>query len=89
MLFMDIITWDPKDNEEMNKRYKNWEYPEGIKVVNEWIDIANCRTIIVYDVENTEAYAASMFPWRDICYFDSFPVMDIKEAIKFEEEHME
>lgn len=35
MLFMDIVTWDRKDNDKVHERYENWEYPEGIKVVGE------------------------------------------------------
>ncbi|MCM1988002.1 DUF3303 domain-containing protein [Methanococcoides seepicolus] len=89
MLFVDITTWDPKDNEEVHKRFENWEDPEGIKMIGQWLDIASCRIVQVYDVENTEAYAASLFPWRDICYIDSFPVMDPEEAIKFADKHPE
>ena len=83
MLFMDIITWEPKDNAEMTKRYEKWEWPEGIKVIAEWIDLSSCRFVGVYDAENAEAYAAATFPWRDICWIDSFPVMEASEMMKF------
>ncbi|MCK5343165.1 MAG: DUF3303 family protein [Candidatus Heimdallarchaeota archaeon] len=83
ILFVDIITWDPKDVKEVVKRFEKWEYPEGIKVVGEWSDLSSCRHIVVYDVENSETYAEAMFPWRDICWFDSFPVMEPRESMKF------
>ncbi|WP_445474052.1 DUF3303 domain-containing protein [Methanococcoides methylutens] len=81
MLFMDIITWDPKDNAEVGNRFLNWKYPEGIKVISEWQDLSSCRSIIVYDAENSEAYAYATIPWMDICRFDSFPVMDPAQSI--------
>ncbi|WP_135611615.1 DUF3303 domain-containing protein [Methanococcoides sp. AM1] len=89
MLFIDIVTWDPKDSKEVEERYSTWEFPEGIKVIGEWIDLSSCRTVLIYDAENAEAYAAATFPWRDIFYFDSFPVMEASEVMKFMTEHMD
>ncbi|WP_135606185.1 DUF3303 domain-containing protein [Methanococcoides sp. NM1] len=88
MLFMDIVSWEPKDNNEVAERFSNWESPEGIKVIGEWEDLSTCRHIVVYDAENAEAYAAAMFPWRDICYFDSFPIMESSKVMKFMSEQM-
>lgn len=85
---MDIVTWDPKDSDKVEERYENWEYPEGIKVVSEWLDLTSCRYFVVYDAENTEAYAASILPWRDICLHESFPVMEARELMKFTAERM-
>ncbi|WP_233085482.1 DUF3303 domain-containing protein [Methanococcoides orientis] len=85
---MDIITWEPKDDKEIGSRFLNWKYPEGIKIIGEWADLSTCRHIVVYDAENAETYAAAMFPWRDICYFDSFPVMESSDVMKFMSEHM-
>ena len=88
MLFMDIITFEPKDKDEVLERFKDWEYPEGITVIGEWDDLSSCRHILLYDAENSEAYAAAMFPWLDICRFDSFPVMESSDVAKFMAEHM-
>ncbi|WMW23060.1 DUF3303 family protein [Methanolobus mangrovi] len=82
MLFMDIVTWEPKDTDEVLSRFEKWEYPQGIEVISEWDDLSSCRHIVVYDAKNSEAYLAATFPWRDICYFDSFPVMESNACIK-------
>ncbi|WP_407356302.1 DUF3303 domain-containing protein [Methanolobus sp. WCC5] len=87
MLFMDIITWEPKDTAEVLNRFKSWKYPEGLKVISEWEDLSTCRHIVVYDAQNAEVYASSSFPWRDICYFDSFPVMESNACMKFMAEY--
>lgn len=88
MLFMCIVTWDPKDDDEVSKRYAKWEWPEGIRLISEWSDLSGCRYVAVTDAESTEAYAAANLPWRDICWIDSFPVMETKELMKFVSEHM-
>jgi hypothetical protein len=88
MLFVDIITWEPKDNDEVLKRFMKWEYPEGIKVVGEWSDLSSCRHIVVYDAKSADAYMACTYPWIGICRFDSFPAMAPDDIMKFMEKHM-
>lgn len=88
MLFMDIVTWDAKDKEEVLGRFEKWEAPEGINIIGEWDDLSSCRHIVLYDAEDSESYAAATFPWLDICRFDSFPVMESSETMKLIAEHM-
>lgn len=83
MLFIDIITWEPKDSDEVLIRFLKWNYPEGIKVIGEWSDLSSCRHVVVYDVDNADDYAAGIFPWRHICKFDSFPVMKPIDLMRF------
>lgn len=85
MRFMDIMTWDPKDNEEMEKRYLSWKYPRGYNVISEWSDVSSCRVFIIYDLENEEAYARATFPWRDISKLETIPIMETKKAIELGE----
>ncbi len=79
---MDIMTWEPKDNEEINERYMSWKYPEGYNMIAEWADLSSCRVFIVYELDNEEAYAKATFPWRDISKVETIPVMDTTEAVK-------
>lgn len=81
MLFMDIVTWEPKDNQEVHERYMTWEYPKGYNVMSEWFDLSSCRVFIVYELENGEAYARSAFPFRDITKLETIPIMSPQEAI--------
>nr|WP_321496955.1 DUF3303 family protein [uncultured Methanolobus sp.] len=85
MRFMDIMTWDPKDNEEIEKRYLSWEYPKGYNVIAEWSDVSSCRVFIVYDLDNEEAYARATFPWRDISKLETIPIMETKKAVELGE----
>ncbi|MBN2488260.1 MAG: hypothetical protein JXA98_04460 [Methanosarcinaceae archaeon] len=83
MMFIDIITWEQKDNDEVLLRFVKWEYPEGINVIGEWADLSSCRYVVVYDAENADAYAAGTLPWRYICKFDSFPVREPIDVMRF------
>lgn len=50
MLFMDIWTWEPERRNEMEKRWAEWKYPEGIKVIGEWFDLTGNRFFLLYVV---------------------------------------
>lgn len=62
MLLMDIITWEPKDSEKVAEFYVNYEYPKGIKVIDEWTDLTGYRMFLIYETEDEKAYAAAAIP---------------------------
>jgi hypothetical protein len=72
---MDIITWDPKDSEKVEKLYMNYKYPEGIKVIDEWFDLTGYRFFVIYEIDDEKTYASSVFPFMGICRFETIPVM--------------
>jgi hypothetical protein len=82
---MDIVTWDPRDNQEVHERYEAWEYPKGYNVISEWFDLSACRVFIIYDLDNEEAYARSAFPFRDITKLETIPIMSPEKAIEIAE----
>jgi len=82
MLFMDIMTWDKKDDMELGKRYAEWKYPEGYNIIAEWSDLSSCRVFVVYELENSEAYMAATFPWRDIINCETIPVMETQKSME-------
>ncbi|WP_406660323.1 DUF3303 family protein [Methanolobus sp. ZRKC3] len=82
MLFMDIMTWDKKDDMEIGKRYESWEYPKGYNEIASWSDLSSCRVFVVYELENAEAYANATFPWRDVIDCETIPVMNTEKAIE-------
>lgn len=88
MIFMDIITWDPKDNEKVIKNYVEWEWPEGVKVINEWTDLSACRYVAVVDVEDSKSFAAAAVPWKGLCQIETFPVMETGKFMQMMSEYM-
>ncbi|ETA68468.1 MAG: hypothetical protein PWQ51_633 [Methanolobus sp.] len=82
MLFFDISTWDPQDNEKVIEHFKNLRPPAGITIINQWVDLNGGRYFILYEAENNEAYAEFNIPWSDVCLIDSVPVMESTDFIK-------
>ena len=58
MLFMDVSTWDPSNRDKILEHFKKLEVPEGIDIINQWIDLSGNRIYILYEAENAEAYGA-------------------------------
>lgn len=82
MLLMDIITWEPKDSLKVAEFYLNYEYPKGIKVIDEWTDLTGYRTFVIYETEDEKTYAASVFPFIGLCRFETFPVMKLDKFME-------
>ena len=75
MLFMDVSTWDPSNRDNIMEHFKKLQIPEGIDVINQWIDLSGNRYYILYEAESAKAYGAFNLSWSDICIIDSVPVM--------------
>jgi len=86
MLLMDIITWEPKDSEKTGNLYMNYEYPKGIKVIDEWFDLTGYRMFLIYETEDEKAYAAANLPFIGLCRFETFPVMKAEKYMQMAQE---
>ena len=72
---MDIITWEPKDSARVGDLYMNYEYPEGMKIIDEWIDLTGYRMFVIYETDDEKIYAPSVSPFIGLCRFETIPVM--------------
>ena len=79
MYFMNVCTWEPKDEIEVSKRREKWRWPEGVKVIFEFIDLQGCRAINVVDTD-AKGLIASRASWIDIMKFETFPVHPFGES---------
>lgn len=75
MIFLDIVSWEPKDSEAVGKCYEDYKYPEGFKVIDEWIDLMGYRLFVIYETEDEKAYMAANLPFIGLCRFEAIPVM--------------
>jgi hypothetical protein len=89
MLLMDIITWEPKDSVRVGKLYSNYEYPEGMKVIDEWIDLTGYRMFVIYETEGEKIFAPSISPFVGLCRFETIPVMKADKYMQRAKEHAE
>ena len=89
MLLMDIITWEPKDSAKVGDLYANYEYPKGMKVIDEWIDLTGYRMFVIYETEGEKIYAPSISPFIGLCRFETILVMKADKYIQMAQEHAE
>lgn len=73
MYFMNICTWAPEDEKEVERRRSNWKWPKGVKVIFEFLDLQGCRTFNIIDTD-AKGLVASREEWIDIMIFETFPV---------------
>jgi hypothetical protein len=81
MYFMNICTWDPKDEKKVRERRKKWEWPDKVNVMFEFLDLQGCRVINVIDTDE-RGLIASRSDWVDILKFETFPVYPIGDTKK-------
>ncbi|NLN43625.1 MAG: DUF3303 family protein [Methanosarcina sp.] len=89
MLMMDIITWEPKDSLKVAELYANYEYPKGIKVLDEWTDLTGYRTFVIYETEDEKTFATSVLPFMGLCRFETFPVMKLDKFMQLAQKFAE
>jgi hypothetical protein len=87
MLLMDIITWEPKDSAKVGGLYANYEYPKGMKVIDEWIDLTGYRMFVIYETEGEKIYAPSIPPFIGLCRFETIPVMEADKYMRMSQEY--
>lgn len=81
MYFMNICTWDRKDEKKVREIRKKWEWPDNVKVMFEFLDLQGCRVINVIDTDE-RGLIASRSKWVDILKFETFPVYPIGDTKK-------
>jgi len=81
MYFMNICTWEPKDEKEVEKRRAKWKWPKGVKVIYEFADLQGCRVVNVVDT-NAAGLIASKEMWVDLVRVETFPVYPFGESKK-------
>lgn len=82
MLFMTILTWEPDKRNEAVTRRTQFKYPEGMKRIGEWNDLAGGRVFILSEAEDPKAVLAATFAWDDLGKFEITPVMETDELMK-------
>ncbi len=89
MLFMSIWVWKSERRDEVKKRWSEYKYPEGIKLVGEWLDITGNRIFVLYEADDPTTMLEANDLWLDIALVDTVPVMEAKEVAKMMAEKME
>ena len=82
MLLMTILTWEPEKRDEVIKRRAEWEYPEGMRLIGEWSDLAGGRVFSLVEVDDPNVILAAASDWEDLTKLEVTPVMETEEVKK-------
>jgi len=83
---LDITTFEPEKGIELMKLWEQVEsmdFPQGLKIINQWFDAGGGRAFTLYNVETIEDYMAYNFPFTGLCKVEVFPVMEAKDFQNF------
>ena len=79
MFFMNICTWTPENEKRVQEMRKKWEWPKGVKVIFEFVDLQGGRVINVIDTDE-RGLIASRNAWIHVMKFETFPVHPFGES---------
>ena len=65
MYFMNICTWLPEDEKEVEKCRAKWKWPKDVKVIYEFIDLQGRRAFNIVDTD-AKGLMASRGSWIDV-----------------------
>ena len=74
MYFMNICTWTAENEKKVEEMRKKWEWPKGVKVICEYLDLQGGRAINVVDTDE-KGLIASRAAWIHILKFETFPIL--------------
>ena len=82
MLLMTILTWEPEKRDDVIKRRAEWEYPQGMRLIGEWSDLAGGRVFSLVEVDDPNVILAAASDWEDLTKLEVTPVMETEEVKK-------
>jgi len=81
MQFINILTWEPGKTAEIMEARASEETPEGVTVINEWVDLVGNTVFRLIETDDPVALMKLSFPWSDLGYKEMHLVMESKEAL--------
>ncbi|MCT8337007.1 DUF3303 domain-containing protein [Methanoculleus sp. Afa-1] len=81
MQFINIFTWEPGKTAEIMEARAREEVPEGVTVINEWLDLVGNTVFRLIETDDPVALMKLSFPWSDLGYKEMHLVMEAKEAL--------
>ena len=86
MLYMCLLSWDPKDRNTVIERTKKLGFAhEGMKTLGTWVDPAGSRGYQLVDMPNNmdpAVYMKNLLAWNDIIKIENIAVVEGGEMMK-------
>lgn len=81
MLFVLWFKWDPERTSEVLDLWKEFEYPEEVKLMGRYLLIGRHTSVAIFDAPDEESILKITFPFREIGVAHIAPALPLEDAL--------
>ena len=85
MLFILWFKWAPEHTEKLLKLWKEFKYPEEVKLTGRYLLIGRHISVAIFDAPNEEAILKITYPFREIGIPRIAPAIPLEDALEMME----
>jgi hypothetical protein len=85
MLFILWFQWEPENTSKLLKTWKEFKYPEEVKLIGRYLLIGRHVSMAIFDAPNEEAILKITHPFREIGIPHINPALPFDKAMEMME----
>lgn len=85
MLCVLWFQWDPENTARLLELWKEFKYPEDVKLMGRYLLIGRHVSMAIFDAPNEEAMLKITYPFRELGVVHINPALPLEEAIEMME----
>lgn len=82
MLFVLWFKWKPECTSQLLDLWKNFKYPEEVKLIGRYLLIGRHISVAIFDAPNEDAILKITYPFRELGIPHIAPAMPLEDAIE-------
>lgn len=86
MLFVLWFKWMPESTSELLDLWKNFKYPEDVKLIGRYLLIGRHISVAIFDAPNEEAILKITYPFKDLGIPHIAPAIPLESALEMMEQ---
>lgn len=85
MLFVMWFEFKPEHTDDVNRLWREFEYPKEVKVIGRYLLIGRHISVAIFDAPNEEAILKITYPFRNLGIPHVNPALALEESLKMME----
>ncbi len=85
MLFVLWFEWEPENKAKLLARWKEFKYPEEVKLIGRYLLIGRHLSLAIFDAPNEESILKITYPFGEIGIAHVAPALPLEDALKMME----
>ncbi len=85
MLCVLWFKWDPANTSRLLKLWKDFKYPDEVKVIGRYLLIGRHISVAIFDAPSEEAILKITYPFRELGVPHISPALPLEEALEIME----